>query len=92
MKGEKKMKKKSIIIIATLMLMLGGNAKAQIFIMNEEEYTNERVKGQVGGGLPIVPIQDVTTDQYAPLGGGTLLLGLLGGAYLLGQRRRKGDE
>ena len=86
------MKKKSIIIIATLMLMLGGSSKAQIFIMTDEEYSNERVKGQVGGGLPIVPIQDITTDQYAPLGGGTLLLGLLGGAYLLGQRRRKGDE
>jgi len=86
------MKKKSIIIIAALMLMLGGSSKAQIFIMTDEEYSNERVKGQVGGGLPIVPIQDVTTDQYAPLGSGTLLLGLLGGAYLLGQRRRKDDE
>ena len=86
------MKKKSIIIITTLLLMLSGMAKAQIFIMSDEEYSNERVKGQVGGGLPFVPVQDVTTDQYAPLGGGTLLLGLLGGAYLLGQRRRKGDE
>ena len=85
------MKKKSIIIIAALLLMLSGMAKAQIFIMSDEEYSNERV-GSVGGGLPIVPTQDVTTDQYAPLGGGTLLLGLLGGAYLLGQRRRKGDE
>lgn len=86
------MKKISIIIIAALMLMLGGSAKAQIFIMTDEEYSNERVKGSVGGVLPFVPAQDVTTDQYTPLGGGTLLLGLLGGAYLLGQRRRKGDE
>lgn len=73
------------------MLMLGGSAKAQIFIMTDEEYSNGRTPS-VGGGLPIVPTQDVTTDQYAPLGGGTLLLGLLGGAYLLGQHRKKGDE
>ena len=50
------MKKKSIIIITTLLLMLSGMAKAQIFIMSDEEYSNERVKGSVGGGLPIVPI------------------------------------
>ena len=85
------MNKKSIIIIATLLLMLGGMAKAQVFIMPDEEYSNGRTPS-VGGGLPTVPIQDVTTDQYAPLGGGVFMLGLLGGAYLLGKRRKKGDE
>jgi LPXTG-motif cell wall-anchored protein len=32
---------------------------------------------------------DITYDQYAPVGEGIALLTLLGGAYLLGKRRRK---
>ena len=84
------MKKKSIIIITTLLLMLGGVAKAQVFIMTDEEFSNERVKGPVGGGLPAIPTQDVTTDQYAPLGGGWFLLTGLGAAYLM--RKRKKDN
>ena len=82
------MKKKSIIIIAALMLMLGGSSKAQIFIMSDEEYSNERLKGSVGGGLPIVPIQDVTTDQYAPLGGVWLLCGF-GAAFALLKKKKE---
>ena len=81
------MKKKSIIIITTLLLMLSGMAKAQIFIMSDEEYSNERV-GSVGGGLPIVPIQDVTTDQYAPLGGVWLLCGF-GAAFALLKKKKE---
>lgn len=82
------MKKKSIIIITTLLLMLSGMAKAQIFIMSDEEYSNERLKGSVGGGLPIVPIQDVTTDQYAPLGGVWLLCGF-GAAFALLKKKKE---
>ena len=82
------MKKKSIIIITTLLLMLSGMAKAQIFIMSDEEYSNERVKGSVGGGLPIVPIQDVTTDQYVPLGGVWLLCGI-GAAFALLKKKKE---
>ena len=84
------MKKKSIIIIATLLFMLAGMAKAQVFIMPDEDFTNGRTPS-VGGGLPAVPIQDVTTDQYAPLGGGWLLLTGLGAAYLM-RKRKKDDE
>jgi hypothetical protein len=38
--------------------------------------------------LPSVPILDITYDQYAPLGGGVFMLGLLGGAYLLDKRKK----
>ena len=39
--------------------------------------------------LPSVPANDQTTDNSdVPLGDGLLLLGLLGGAYLLGKRRK----
>ena len=36
-----------------------------------------------------MPNLDVTYDQLAPVGEGLLLLGLLGGAYLLGKRRKE---
>jgi len=36
-----------------------------------------------------VPQLGITIDQYAPLGGEILVLGCLGGAYLLSKRRRK---
>lgn len=81
------MKKKSIIIITTLLLMLSGMAKAQVFIMSDEEYSNGR-NPSVGGGLPIVPVQDVTTDQYAPLGGVWLLCGF-GAAFALLKKRKE---
>lgn len=88
--------KKTIIIIASLLLLSGGSVKAQAFIMDDDEAFSLNRDGEgssaVGGLFPNTPTQDVTTDQYAPLGGGTLALGLLGGAYLLGKRRRKDNE
>ena len=64
-------------------------AQAQIFIMSEEEYNSSLRGGTQPGDLPIVPWMDVTLDQYAPVGSGWLLLGCLGGAYLLGKRRKR---
>ena len=41
-----------------------------------------------GGELPIMPSPNNTHDQTVPLGDGLLLLGIFGGAYLLGKRRK----
>ena len=84
---------KKRIITSTLFLMLAAAfvkpTQAQIFILTDEEY-HASLRGNVDPGiLPIVPTMDVTLDQYAPLGGEMLLLGLLGGAYLLGKRRKR---
>lgn len=83
---------KKRIITSTLLLMLASasvkTAQAQIFILSDEEY-HSSLRGNQSGNLPIIPGMDVTLDQYAPVGSGWLLLGCLGGAYLLGKRRKR---
>ncbi len=89
--------KKIAIIIPSLLILACSIANAQVFIMDDDEafslYRDGADDSFIGGYLPNVPIQNLTIDQYAPLGGGeVLLLGLLGGAYLLGKRRKKEDN
>lgn len=92
------MKKRSIIILVLMALMFGmtsvNQVKAQVFIMDkEEEAYSDRIGTNDPGNFFIWPEHDETWDlSYAPLGDGLLLLGCLGGAYLLGKRRKKDDE
>ena len=79
--------KKLIAIIAALMLATAP-AMAQVFIMDEDEYNNGRVSDPAAFGV-MVPEQDVTYDQYLPLGEGIVVLAGLAGAYLLGKRRKE---
>ena len=89
------MKKRIISVMAILALMFGPicipQAPAQILIMDEvEEEDSERTNTDESElELPMVPELGITIDQYAPLGGEILVLGCLGGAYLLGKRKRK---
>ena len=64
-------------------------AKAQVFILDEEEYYNSKRNAIEEGQMPFIPELGVTNDQYAPVGGGIALLGLLGGAYLIAKKRRE---
>ena len=82
------MNKKKIITLTMLLLIAVANMNAQVFIMSDEEYNNERLPEPGSCDLPSVPILDITYDQYAPLGGGVFMLGLLGGAYLLDKRKK----
>ena len=41
--------------------------------------------------MPQPEQQNITIDYLAPLGGGVLLLSCLGGAYLLGKKRKEND-
>ena len=89
------MKKKIISLIAIFSLMIGP-LNAQIFITeNEEEIFNPRVnpEGLSPGWfvIPDMPNSDSALD-YTPIGDGLWALGLLGGAYLLGKRRKKKEE
>lgn len=95
------MKKRNIIKLILMVLAFGmtsvNQAKAQIgiFIMDDEEYANIRCGYEdVPDGfiIPDSPEHDDTHDYFTPLGNGFLLLGSLGGAYLLGKRWRKDDE
>lgn len=93
------MKKRILSAVAILALLFGPmsiqTAKSQILILDdEEEEVDEEERKDVevddqGLELPITPQVGITIDQYAPLGGEIFVLGCLGGAYLLGKRRRK---
>ena len=88
---------KRIIVVGALACLLVspkeiGQAEAQIFILTDEEYLNSNRGAFTGGMVPILPQGGSTDYTYAPLGGGWLLLGGMGCAYLLCKRRKKEDE
>ena len=79
------------VAIAALLLGTCMGAKAQVFTMTDEELANtKRTSPSVSG--PVVPVQGSDNDQtfgLVPLGSGMMLLAALGGAYLLGKRRKE---
>ena len=84
------MKKTLITITAFAALLLGGmTANAQVFLDDEDMNQSLRADRTNDPDLPTIPELNVTFDQYAPLGGEVMLLGLLGGAYLLGKKRKE---
>ena len=95
------MKKRLLSAVVIMTLLFGPmsiqTAKSQILIQDpnaEEELDeidderNDEVEGE-GLDTPQVVTPGITIDSYAPLGSGVLVLGLLGGAYLLGKRRKE---
>ena len=80
---------KGIVMVAmTLLVLLSGTAKAQIFLQDFDQTTdNPRVEAD-DYGFFIGP-QGFDGDQYLPLGDGVLLLMGLGGVYLLNRRKRE---
>lgn len=86
--------KKRLTTLTLLALLVGlqpvNHTQAQILILDENEFNNNSRAAGGGGMLPIIPTLNSTNDQYAPLGGGeVLLLSCLGGAYLLGRRKKR---
>ena len=59
----------------------------------EEDEENEEIEMSKGNDelveMPQAEQQNITIDYLAPLGGELLLLSCLGGAYLLGKRRKE---
>ena len=84
------MKKKLIVTLVTVFVALTP-AMSQVFITPEEEWNNNRAGSDVPLGV-VVAEQDVEYDQFVPVGSGMLILGCLGGAYLLGKRRKDDAE
>ena len=71
------------------LLMMAAVAHAQVFILSDEEFSNNKRANAPGAG-PLVPYQGGDLDQtLTPLGGGMAILAALGGAYLLGKKRQK---
>ena len=83
--------KKTLILMAA-MLLLSMPLRSQVFL-TQEDLDAERMGQWEDIGL-IIPIHEQDFDQaedYAPVGSGIALLAALGGAYLLGKKRRGED-
>ena len=80
---------KRVLTLAMAMLLAAPAAMAQIFL-DDESLTNRGWLGDMDELGNIIPFHEVEWDQanYAPTGGGILLLTVLGGAYLLGKKRK----
>ena len=75
------------IVILALLLFTAGSMRAQVFIFDEEAEGNIRL-GTDEFVVP-VPYQGGDLDEYVPIGSGWLLLAGMGGAYLIGKRRKE---
>lgn len=83
--------KKRLFVILTIVFWSLQSAFGQIIYTEEDAGLNPRsgIKSDQLGVM--VPMQGVDADQWklAPLGNGIMLLAGLGGAYLLGKKRKK---
>ena len=88
-KNRKAMNKR-LAALMVAMLLTTAPAMAQIFL-DDESLTNRGWLGDMDELGNIVPFHEVEWDQanYAPAGGGIMLLTVLGGAYLVGKRRKE---
>ena len=80
---------KKIITILIISIFMASSAQAQVFMTKEDyEHPRDGIETQWG----YIPEQWTTNDQaneFAPLGGGALLLASFGTAYLLGKRKNR---
>ena len=81
----KKMIKTITIVVISLLLLVAGAAKAQIFLSDFDQGENPRVEADDYGF--IIGYEGGDLDQYVPLGDGLLLLVAAGGAYWLKKRK-----
>ena len=88
---ENRIMRKSIILLVTMLLM-ALPMRSQVFL-TQEDLDSERDGQWEDIGL-IIPIHMQDFDQaepYVPVGSGIALLAALGGAYLLGKKRKEED-
>ena len=92
-RAMKRAMNKKLAALTVAMLLLSAPAMAQIFL-DDETLTNRGWLGQMDELGNIIPFHEVDWDQasYTPTGGGIMLLGLLGGAYLVGKRRKEDQQ
>lgn len=84
------MKKHCCLIIITLCLSFTP-LFGQMILTEEDVGLNTRTGSSSSGLNVMVPVQNVTYDQYqfAPLGNCLWLLAGMGGAYLIQKKRRQ---
>lgn len=93
-RAMKKAMNKKLAALTVAMLLLSAPAMAQIFLDDESLTYRDGWLGQMDSIGNIIPFHEVDWDQasYTPTGGGIMLLGLLGGAYLVGKRRKEDQQ
>ena len=79
--------KKLILAITTVLMLVSAPAMAQVFLDDDDQFGNRANVSQDEFGV-MVPSQNAEIDQYIPLGDGIVLLSVLGGAYLIGKKRK----
>ena len=91
------MKKRIISVMAVLAMLCGPTmmqvAKAQN-IFNSNEELKIKMRGTTGQEVnDVISLEDhegdISLENFAPLSGGILVLGCLGGAYLIGKRKKE---
>ena len=88
---ENRIVRRSMIMLVTMLLM-AMPLRSQVFL-TQEDLDSERAGQWEDLGL-IIPIHEQDFDQaepWAPVGSGIAVLAALGGAYLLGKKRREED-
>jgi hypothetical protein len=90
--------KKRIISVMAVLAMLCGPAMMQIAEAQNIFESNEDLKKSLRGSSDeeendVISLEDrdgdISLENFAPLSGGILVLGCLGGAYLIGKRRKE---
>ena len=75
------------VVAILLFLAMSLTMKAQVFMMDGDENYRDPEDPQVFAGLP--NNLGSGNDYYMPVGDGIMLLAALGGAYLLGKRKKE---
>ena len=83
-------KSKKVFVLMAAALLLSMPLRSQVFL-TQEDLDSERDGQWEDIGL-IIPIHEQDFDQaepWAPVGSGIAVLAALGGAYLLGKRKKE---
>ena len=87
------MKKRMVALLFGFILAI-GTASAQVFIMDDEEYSSRNGEGarEIPGFINNPGFHGSGQDWFVPAGSGVLLLVGFGAAYLLGKSRKRKNE
>ena len=83
--------KKILLVLAIVFTMCFGvkaqHGKSDAFFYNRE--IDNRTGGENASIMSLPSDHGLTSDAYAPLGSGLLILSALGGGYLIAKKKKK---
>ncbi len=80
---------KKAIMIAAALMMFAATAKAQVFILDDDEFAGNRQTVDGSQVLDLPWEHGLGVDVFVPAGEGIFVLAGLAGAYLLGKRKKE---